>query len=273
MMSGKPSETTAERRRQALRAHTEQLAEAIGAADSDAEVPTCPGWTVTDLAKHVGETQNWVAEIIERRIADPTQLPMEMAAMPTEPADWPAWLREGGARAAEAFSDEALEAPVFNAAADDRTGGEFWLSSLLNESVIHGADAAYAAGRDIEVDADIAADLIANHLAMLTSPTWAAQRPESANALRGAGETLHWHATDEPGLGEAGDWFIERGPDGATWAARSGEADVSVNGPARSLLLILTRRRRLTDEADRVSVKGDLDLVRQWIEHSAHVAD
>ncbi len=272
-MSAKSAEMTAERRRQALRAHTEQLAESIGAADSDAAVPTCPGWTVTDLAKHLGETQNWVSEIIERRIADPTQLPTEMAAMPSDPANWPAWLRDSGARAAAAFSDEALEAPVFNAAADERTGGEFWLSSLLNESVIHGADAAFAAGRDIDVDADIAADLITNHLAMLTSPTWAAQRPESAGALRGAGETLHWRATDEPDLGEAGEWFIERGPDGASWEARSGEANVSVSGPAKSLLLILTRRRQLTEEADQVSVDGDVDLVRHWIEHSAHVAD
>ena len=83
-MSGKSTGITAERRRQALRAHTEQLAECIGAADSDAAVPTCPGWTVTDLAKHLGETQNWVSEIIERRIADPTQLPTEMAAMPSD---------------------------------------------------------------------------------------------------------------------------------------------------------------------------------------------
>ena len=108
---------------------------------------------------------------------------------------------------------------------------------------------------------------------MLTSPTWAAQRPESAGALRGAGETLHWRATDEPDLGEAGEWFIERGPDGASWEARSGEANVSVSGPAKSLLLILTRRRQLTEEADQVSVDGDVDLVRHWIEHSAHVAD
>ena len=42
-MSGKSTEVTAERRRQALRAHTDQLAGSIGAADRDAEVPTCPG--------------------------------------------------------------------------------------------------------------------------------------------------------------------------------------------------------------------------------------
>lgn len=219
-----------------------------------------------------GKSTGLTPERTRQALVDPTQLPTEMATVPAEPGDWPAWLSDGAARAAEACSDEALEAPVFNAAADDRTGGEFWLSSLLNEAVIHGADAAYAAGRDYDLDADIAADLITNHLTMLASPTWAAHRPDSASALRGAGETLQWHATDEPGLGEAGEWCIERGPDGASWQARSGEADVSVNGPAKSLLLILTRRRRLTDETDRVSVDGDLDLVRDWIAHTAHMS-
>ena len=271
-MSGKSTEITAERRRQALRAHTQQLAECARAAGREAVVPTCPGWMVTDLVAHVGQTQRWVSEIIDRRIVDPTQLPTQMATVPTEPDEWPAWLSDGAARAAEACSDEALEAPVFNAAADARTGGEFWLSSLLNEAVIHGADAAYAAGRGYDLDADVAADSIGNHLAMLTSPTWAAQRPDSASALRGAGETLHWHATDVPALGEGGEWVIERGPDGARWQPRSREADVRVNGSAKSLLLTLTRRRRLTDETDQVSVDRDLDLVRHWIEHTAHVS-
>jgi uncharacterized protein (TIGR03083 family) len=263
---------TAARRREALLTQTRQLAETVGAASRDAAVPTCPGWSVADLVAHVGETQHWVSEIIERRVVDPTQLPTEMAVVPTEPRDWPAWLNVGAARAAEACSDEALAAPVFNAAADSRTGGEFGLSSLLNEAVIHGADAAIAAGRDVDIAADVAADLVTNHLAMLTSPTWAAQRPESANALRGAGETLHLHA-DDADLGEGGDWFIERSPEGATWQARSGDADVTVGGPARSLLLVLTRRRQLSDEADRVRVEGDTDLFRHWIENSAHVAD
>ena len=35
-MSGNSTEMTAERRRQALRAHAERLAESVGAADSDA---------------------------------------------------------------------------------------------------------------------------------------------------------------------------------------------------------------------------------------------
>jgi hypothetical protein len=42
-------------------------------------VPITPEWTITDLVEHVGRTQHWVAEIIERRITDPTQLPTETA--------------------------------------------------------------------------------------------------------------------------------------------------------------------------------------------------
>ena len=94
-MSGKNTEVTAERRLQAMQAYAERMAENVDAADSDAAVPTCPGWTVADLVKHVGETQNWVSDIIERRIADPTQLPTEMAPLPAEPGDWPAWLSDG----------------------------------------------------------------------------------------------------------------------------------------------------------------------------------
>src|SRR5689334_9299956 len=158
------SELSAERCRQALRDHTRRLAECARAAGSQAPVPTCPDWTVTSLVEHVGQTQHWVSEIIERRVTDPAELPTEMAELPAEPEAWPAWLSGAAARAAAACSDEALEASVFNASGDNRTGAWFWLHSLLNEAVIHGFDAAAAAGHDYDLDADIAAGLITNHL-------------------------------------------------------------------------------------------------------------
>jgi hypothetical protein len=109
---------------------------------------------------------------------------------------------------------------------------------------------------------------------MLTSPTWAAQRSDSADALRGNGETLHWQATDESNLGTSGDWFIERQPGGASWQHGNDTADVTIRGPAGSLLLILTRRLPLTDgQAHGVTIEGDVELVRHWVLHTAHVAD
>jgi uncharacterized protein (TIGR03083 family) len=263
-------ELRAERCRQTLRDHTQRLAESAVAAGPEASVPTCPGWTVTNLVEHVGQTQHWVSEIVERRITDPAELPTEMAEPPAGPEAWSAWLSGSAARLAAACSDEALQAPVFNAAADNRNGAQFWLHSQLNEAVIHGFDAAAAAGHDYEVDADIAAGLVTNHLAMLSSPTWALQRPESAAAMRGDGETLHWHATDEPSLGDAGEWHVERHPDGVRWQPGHRTAQVSVNGPATSLLLVLTRRLPLT--GDHVTIDGDVELARHWVERTAHVA-
>ena len=189
----------AERARHAIVEHTRRLAESAAAAGPDATVPTAPEWTIRELVEHVGQTQHWVAEMVERRITDPTQLPTDMAVLPSDPGEWRAWLSESAERVASAFSDDALQAPVFNAAADERTGGRFWMSSVLNESVVHGFDAKNVAHRPPEIDADIAAALISNHLAMLTSPTWEMQRP-----------------------------------DGATWQTGTQQADVTVSGPASS---------------------------------------
>ncbi|MEU4693693.1 maleylpyruvate isomerase N-terminal domain-containing protein [Actinoplanes sp. NPDC023714] len=245
--------------RRAIVEHTRRLADAAVAAGPAAPVPTTPGWTMTELVEHVGQTQNWVAEIVERRIADPAALPAAMAALPADPGAWPDWLAAAARRVSAAFSDDALEAPVFNAAGDERTGGRFWLSSVLNESVVHGAD---AAGRPYDVDPLIAAPLVSNHFAMLTSPTWAALRSASADAVRGTGQTLRWTATDT-----ADSWFVERRPDGATWRPGTGPADVTVTGPAGSLLLILTRRLPLT------GAEGDVALARHWLDNTAHIAD
>jgi hypothetical protein len=172
---------------------------------------------------------------------------------------------------ARALSDDARDAAVFNPAADERSGTQFWMLSLLNEAVVHGFDAANAVGRPADVDADIAAALITNHLAMLTSNTWKLQRPQSARAIHGTGQTLQWRATDT--ADDEAAWFIQRWPDGATWQPGFRQADVTLTGPARSLLLTLARRLPLTDrEASGVRVDGDIDLAQHWLHNTAQIS-
>ncbi|WP_329048810.1 maleylpyruvate isomerase N-terminal domain-containing protein [Amycolatopsis sp. NBC_01488] len=77
------TELNADTARRAIVDHTRRLAEAA-AAGPDATVPTAPKWIIADLVAHVGQTQHWVAEIIERRVTDPTRLPTEMAVLPTD---------------------------------------------------------------------------------------------------------------------------------------------------------------------------------------------
>ena len=265
------TELNAERARRAIVEHTRRLAGSAAAAGPDAAVPTAPGWTITELVEHVGQTQHWVAEIIEKRITDPTQLPTQMAVLPTIPREWQTWLSQSAQRVANACSDDALDAPVFNAAGDERSGTRFWMTSMLNEAVVHGFDAANAAGRPADIDADIAAALISNHLTMLTSSTWQMQRPESAHAIRGTGQTLQWLATDT--ADGAGAWFVERRPHGATWQPGTQRADVTMTGPAPSLLLTLTRRLPLTDrEATNITIDGDTNLAQHWLDNTAHIS-
>lgn len=48
---------------------------------------------------------------------------------------------------------------------------------------------------------------------------------------------------------------------------------MTVAGPARSLLLALTRRLPLSDgEATRISIEGDTELARHWLDNTAHVS-
>lgn len=125
-------------------------------------MPTAPEWTVTELVEHLGQTQHWVAQIIERRITDPAQLPTEMPALPADPGEWSRWPAASAQRVADACADDALDAPASDPAGDDRPGTRFWLSSMVNEAVVHGADGADAAGRCADVDPDVAAALIDN---------------------------------------------------------------------------------------------------------------
>uniref|UniRef100_UPI003F496C51 hypothetical protein n=1 Tax=Actinomadura sp. CA-154981 TaxID=3240037 RepID=UPI003F496C51 len=73
---------------------------------------------------------------------------------------------------------------------------------------------------------------------------------------------------------DANAWLFERRPDGAKRQLGGREADVTVSGPAQSLLLILTRRIPLTDgPANEISIDGDTDLVRHWLDNTAHASD
>ena len=267
------TELTLERYGQELVDQTAQFAATARRAAQEAPVPTCPEWTLGQLVEHLGQTQYWVGSIVEDRVSDPSQLPTSVAELPADQDAWTSWLAEAASRLARACIDAGPDAPVWNPAGDDRPGIGFWLRRVLCETIIHRADAATAAGVAYQLDAELAADAIADHLAMMTSPGWAAQRPDSAEALRGNGQTLHLHAGDEPGLGDTGEWLIERGAEGATWRHGHADADVTVSGPATSLLLVLTRRRPVSVGLDdSLHISGDLDLLTHWVDHTAQQA-
>src|SRR6266542_3350994 len=173
-----------------LEAEAGRIADAVYDADLALRVPTCPEWTLVDLVQHVGAAHRWAADMIERRVTAPVR--PERADPPPEPDARSAWLLAGARR-------------------------------LLHDTLVHRFDAEIAVGRaaqredrslrgpqsqashTVAVAPDLAADSVSDLLA--TFAVIAAREPD--HGLRGTGETLHFHATDE-GLDSAGEWLVRR---------------------------------------------------------------
>jgi hypothetical protein len=81
-----------------------------------------------------------------------------------------------------------------------------------------------------------------------------------------AGAGLHIHATDD-GVGGRGEWMIRHDAAGLTVETGHGRGDAALTGPAASLLLVLMRRRPVSDPA--VTVYGDSAVVDGWLASTA----
>ena len=246
-----------------LTACTAQLAE-VACDDLDRPVPTCPGWTFRQLATHVGRGHLWAAHIVATRAAGPVS-PRDVPGgkFPDEPAEQARWLNDSAVAVIEAVAG-AGDAPVWTF-----TGtrpASFWLRRRAHETAVHLADAQLAAGREVALDPELAADGVSEWLDLLAPPA-AGNAPAGSRGseLAGDGQTLHFHATD-PGLAGAGEWLVTRTPTGVAVAQGHGKADVAARGPAVLLLLMLTRRVPPDDPG--IEVHGDRALLTHWLEHS-----
>jgi uncharacterized protein (TIGR03083 family) len=247
-----------------LAAETARFAAVVHDGDPARPVPTCPGWTLAELTAHVGFGHRWAATIVERRATGPVPHgEADDLEVPPEADARSAWLLAGARRLGDAVRDLGPGTAVWTWAAD-RTAG-FWLRKIAHDTLVHRLDAELAVGRDLEVAADLAADGVSDLLGSIATLSPADSIDPQFADLRGDGETLHFHATEE-GLGAAGEWLVRRTPSAVAWEHRHGEADVAVRGPALDLLLVLSRRAAPGDTA--LEVAGDGRLLAHWLEHS-----
>jgi uncharacterized protein (TIGR03083 family) len=246
-----------------LAAVTARLAEVAAAVQrgpgADRRLPTCPEWTMTDLVTHVGRGLRWAAAIVDARRHVPYA--EVTVTVPDEPRQRTEWLLASAARLSDAVRAAGPATPVWTWSAD-RTAG-FWLRRLMHDTLVHRLDAEIAAGREPEVAPDLAADSVSDWLGMVATLAGRAYPDPIAAGLRGRGETLHLHATDEP----AGEWLIRRLPTGVEWEPGHVKADVGVRGTAKDLLLVLTRRAAPEDRP--VEVLGDGAVLADWLANSA----
>ena len=159
-------------------ASTGALAALVDGADLTLTVPSCPGWTLRQLATHVGRVQRWAARIVSTRSAQAIAFrEVPGGRIPDDPAEHAGWLLAGADLLVTALS-EAGDAPVW-AFGEQRPAG-FWARRMTHEATVHGVDAQLTlqaaagplslAGRPA-IAPDVAADGIDEWLTMLSAPS------------------------------------------------------------------------------------------------------
>ncbi|MER6468916.1 maleylpyruvate isomerase family mycothiol-dependent enzyme [Streptomyces collinus] len=265
--------------RQAIERETARLAEVVRGVDPATPVPSCPGWTVADLTRHVGSLQRWFSALLSRLVQEPPRSREVELGLPDSAGEYPGWVEAGIPRVAAVLEATDPLAPMWAWGADQHA--RFWARRMLFETLVHRVDAELSTGHASPMDPELAADGVDEFLVNLPHAHLFA--PAVAE-LKGDGETIVFQCA---GAATGGDGADATGPDaGAQWRVRldadgfrlldraaadadtaSPDARTTVRAEAADLLLLLYGRRSYRDSA--FEVTGPSETLDRWFAHTA----
>ncbi|GIM90899.1 maleylpyruvate isomerase family mycothiol-dependent enzyme [Paractinoplanes toevensis] len=213
----------------------------------DVPVPTCPGWTLLDLVRHLGEGQRtWAATVA----AGPASAKAVVESSPVAPEDLLAW----SAESAEALLGTLRES------GPDRGCWTWWEGSQspstsgavarhrLQEVAVHTYDAQIAAGAPQPLPTEVALDGVDEFLATCCAGPYVWPHKPAV---------LDYHAT------EGRSWRLWLTADGVRVASPDpSPADASIRGTASDLVLVLYLRIPV----DSLETTGDTHIFEQLID-------
>jgi len=245
--------------RAALISETAAFGEVFRGADDSLEVPTCPGWTLRQLFRHVGRGNRWCAQIIAERRHEPLD-PREVrdGKPPEDPDAAIDWLNAGAQAIIDAVDQVGSDARVWTFVGARPAG--WWVRRRVHEQTVHRADATLALGLPFELYPELAADGVSetvDRAILMAARGGPAVLP---------GTSLHLHATDG-GLGPTGEWTVTNDEDGLGWSHSHGKGDAAVRGPVTGLLLAVNRRQSI--EAAGLELFGDATVWQTWLDRTA----
>lgn len=216
----------------------------VDAAELDltAEVPRCPGWTTTALLDHVSAVLRFVAPVVRSRAQ------AERPGPRPEGEDPVAYARAAHRDVLAALEGLAPDEPCWNWSVAPDTGA-FWHRRMAHELLVHRLDAERAVADPTPVDAELAADGVAEVLAVFLPRV---HQRQPFQRLQGV---VRLEQTDGPGA-----WQVALTPDGSR--PHDGAPDVTARGRAEDLLLCAWGRQPW----DVVEVDGRTDLLAAWSE-------
>jgi uncharacterized protein (TIGR03083 family) len=135
-----------------LRLHTKRFGDILTDADPAAPVPSCPGWSLRDLAGHLGGVHQWAAHAVVN--GNPNIRP-ELAS--EEHAALPAWYRRHASHLIEVLTSTPMDSLAWTLDERDPTA-KFWGRRQVHETVMHTWDAENALGQSRPIDPVLAWD-------------------------------------------------------------------------------------------------------------------
>lgn len=235
----------------ALRAEGPAFGAALAEAPPDAPVLSCPDWTVTDLAHHLGSTYRWLRTFLT---TDPLGCPDPPPAHPTglpTGAELAPWWRAEFDQLLTVLDGLDPETPAWNWAPQPKKAA-FWQRRIAHETAIHRWDAQLAVAAGEPIEAKLACDGVSEAL-----DTWLpAGRRKVHRPWYGM---VHLTATDT-GV----EWYLRLRGAGVALLdtdtildSDEHPARVRAAGTASDLLLALYGRLNF----DALTVAGDTDLL------------
>jgi uncharacterized protein (TIGR03083 family) len=231
-----------------MSADFDRLREVAG-KDLSAPVPSCPGWLVADLVRHVGVVYLHKVEAMRQGRA-PEPWPPEGV----ESADPLSLLDDAWSSLAAEFAGRAPNASTYTWYEPDQTVG-FWVRRMAQETVIHRIDAELALGSTVApVPAELAVDGVDEVLVVFLAYASALWREDFGDDLALADGRPVLVSTGGSG------WLVRAGADGVTVEAGIGPGPVPAAATIRAepgaMLRWLWGRG-----GDAVVVEGDAGLV------------
>jgi uncharacterized protein (TIGR03083 family) len=224
-------------------------------ADLDAVVEPCPGWTMVELVKHVGNGQSWFEVALRTMATEESQV---RCVPPPEREGLVDWFLQVNARldaTVRATGEEPPMRMLWNT--DGRCGGaDFLRRRAGNEAVVHRWDAERAVGgAGSPVPTELAVDCL-DELLVRWLP-WAAAAGRQAQG-GWSGQSIELRADDRS-------WRVDFSGPGSVQVSEGrhpGPATAAVAGAASPLLLFAMNR--LTPEEAGLHVEGDRRLLSRW---------
>ena len=222
-----------------------RFASTIEQGPLDAEVPSCPGWTLADLATHVGGVHRWAAARgTHRRAAAPTR-----RVHPRPPlADW---YRAGLAELLDvlrvARRRRSHLAPVPGAPRGGRVEAP---PGARGDRCTGGTPSARQASHPDPIEPETASDGIDEFFELIVPRVIVRERVERLD------RAFTSTAPTSPASGWCGPTTAD-----TSSAASTPRATAAVRGPAASLLLYLYGR---IDSTDEIEIIGDAAAAEAW---------